>query len=179
MSRFSYLIAKIQSNRVRTRPAVLGVIAGFKQGVLAIQAVNPLAVLNRRHLLGAIWHAFQSYESHRMITRSLSLEVALFLAGTRQISKALEFCGLSDVLTEAGLIVIYSSDDVDTSGLERDFKRYFESHEYTVDEFVPFYDIEIAEGITKELDLGHYLDLGEQRVLFVLLSRMALLSLVG
>jgi len=51
-------------------------------------------VWGHRHLKSAIWHAYQAFTTSQLISKTLSMEVLLYIAGMRQIQKALRLVGV-------------------------------------------------------------------------------------
>ena len=68
-------------------------------------------VAGSRHLFLAAYNAEKSFNSKRRITRSLRMEVLLFVSGTRQITEALERVGISEGTTRSAALVIAPSDE--------------------------------------------------------------------
>ena len=68
-------------------------------------------VAGSRHLFLAAYNAEKSYNSKRRISRSLAMEILLFVSGTRQITEALERVGISQETTRSAVLAIASSDD--------------------------------------------------------------------
>lgn len=68
-------------------------------------------VAGTRHLLLAAYNAKKSYNSKRRISRSLSMEILLFVSGTRQITEALERVGINQQTARSAALAISSSDD--------------------------------------------------------------------
>ena len=68
-------------------------------------------VAGSRHLFLAAYNAEKSYNSSRRISRSLGMEILLFVSGTRQITLALERVGISQGTTRSAVLVIATSDE--------------------------------------------------------------------
>ena len=69
-------------------------------------------VAGSRHLLLATFNAVKSFDSKRRISRSLGMEILLFVSGTRQISEAVKRVGVTPktVRTAATTILASSAD---------------------------------------------------------------------
>ncbi|MGA3296302.1 MAG: KEOPS complex subunit Cgi121 [Candidatus Bathyarchaeia archaeon] len=89
----------------------------------AVQEKNPNATIQlfdldriagSRHLFLAAYNAEKSYNSRRRISRSLSMEILLFVSGTRQITEALERVGINRATTRSAVLAIASSDQAIT-----------------------------------------------------------------
>ena len=76
----------------------------------AVQFFDLDKIAGSRHLLLAAYNAEKSYNSKRRITRSLQMEVLLFVAGTRQISDAIQRVGINDSTTRSAVLAIARSD---------------------------------------------------------------------
>lgn len=72
-------------------------------------------VAGSRHLLLASYNAVKSYNSSRRISRSLGMEILLFVSGTRQITQALERVGINRETTRSAVLVIAASDEAITT----------------------------------------------------------------
>ncbi len=62
---------------------------------VTVQLFDLDRVAGSRHLLLATINAVKSYDSKRRISRSLGMEILLFVSGTRQISEAVKRVGIS------------------------------------------------------------------------------------
>ncbi len=60
-----------------------------------IGAIDIDAVFNKKHFLSAVWHAIVHWENNLRFSQSIPTEILLYLTGTRQIRKALQFAGIS------------------------------------------------------------------------------------
>lgn len=73
-----------------------------QEGGTKIVAINPVAVVSVNHALTAMAYALKTYEKKRNIAKTFHVEVMLFIAATKDISKALSICqpfnGLDKVL---------------------------------------------------------------------------------
>ncbi|MHA1971656.1 MAG: KEOPS complex subunit Cgi121 [Candidatus Hodarchaeales archaeon] len=84
-----------------------------KFSLMAIQFVDPTNVWNLVHVESAIWHAMNAFNKKRLISRTLSLEILLYLAGERQINKALKNFGLKDTSKEIlGILIANNADNL-------------------------------------------------------------------
>lgn len=62
---------------------------------ITVQLFDLDRIAGSRHMLLATFNALKSYESRRRISRSLGMEVLLFISGTRQISEAIKRVGIT------------------------------------------------------------------------------------
>jgi len=63
------------------------------EGALAIQLLNWRRVMGHLHLLQASSLAYKAFREGRMVSRSLSIELLLYIAGERQIREAIDKLG--------------------------------------------------------------------------------------
>ena len=68
-------------------------------------------VAGSRHLLLATYNARSLINSSRRISRSLGMELLLFVSGTRQITEALERVGINAETKRSAVIVLATSDE--------------------------------------------------------------------
>jgi tRNA threonylcarbamoyladenosine modification (KEOPS) complex Cgi121 subunit len=61
-------------------------------------------------VLLATFNAVKSYESKRHISRSLSMEILLFVSGTRQISEAVKRVGINPETERTAALVVLPAD---------------------------------------------------------------------
>ena len=77
-----------------------------------IQLFDIDRVAGTRHLLLAAYNAEKSFNSKRRISRSLGMELLLFVSGTTQITEALERVGINMETKRSAIIVLATSDDM-------------------------------------------------------------------
>ncbi len=94
---------------------------GMRPGFL--QLVDASRVLSEQHLVTACWHAVYAFQENINISRSMEIEMLLYLAATRQIEQALTIVGLSDNTKEAILVNVQNSPD----NVEKAFQVFEES----------------------------------------------------
>jgi len=73
---------------------------------VTVQLFDLDSVAGSRHLLLATFNALKSYESKRRISRSLGMEVLLFISGTRQISEAIKRVGITPKTTQTAVLCV-------------------------------------------------------------------------
>lgn len=64
--------------------------------LIASQILDNRYIWGRRHLLSAIWHAYNAKKNDQMISKTLSMEILLYTAGHRQIKKAIQLLGVKN-----------------------------------------------------------------------------------
>ncbi|MDD5502008.1 MAG: KEOPS complex subunit Cgi121, partial [Candidatus Thermoplasmatota archaeon] len=67
-----------------------------KKSGCAVQILDASMIVGREHLHSAILHARRAFESKTNAARSLSVEIARYASGERQISVALSKMGISE-----------------------------------------------------------------------------------
>ena len=58
--------------------------------LIGAQIVDYLLIWGHQHIYSALWHAEKAKINKSMISNSFSIEILLYLAGYRQIKKAIE-----------------------------------------------------------------------------------------
>ena len=64
--------------------------------LLAIQMMDSLNIWSLTHIESAVWHSLNAFQNNHLISKTFSIELLLYLAGERQISKAIEEYGLKE-----------------------------------------------------------------------------------
>ncbi|MFX1285211.1 MAG: KEOPS complex subunit Cgi121 [Promethearchaeota archaeon] len=75
--------------------AILNQITG-EYNLLASQLFDNRYIWGYRHLYSAVWHALNAKKNDQMISKTLSIEVLLYVATERQIRKAITFLGVKE-----------------------------------------------------------------------------------
>jgi len=84
---------------------------------VCVQIVDLNGVAGSRYLFLAILNALKSFNSKRPISKTLAMEVLLYVAASRQISEAIKLVGVTDNTTSIAVIAIgSSSEDVSNVG---------------------------------------------------------------
>lgn len=93
------------------REQIFSFITDLKQKsqIIDVQAFKCNSLLSEKHLLSAIWHAWNGFKNKTVISDSLSVEFLLYASGQRQISKALKFFGLEKTVSEFSLVIFQST----------------------------------------------------------------------
>lgn len=77
---------------------------------VTIQLFDLDRIAGSRHILLATFNAVKSYESKRRISRSLGMEILLFVSGTRQISEAVKRVGITSETTRTAVLSVLPED---------------------------------------------------------------------
>ncbi len=163
-----------------------------------IQIFSTRYLINKNHLMYAIYYSLKAYHRETLISHRPSIELLLFLSASHQIREGLEIFGLSSrEFNEGQLNYCIVSNNEDAEKINREFLKNFDYvekptpfNDYTAEKFkrikqyFNFTDTQIVTMITTlgaegETDLGNKEDL---LVLFKALShlvveKMVLLSL--
>jgi len=95
---YQYLVFSgvIQSNVSPT--AIRGILNRLtkEHTLLGAQLFDHRLIWGYRHLHSALWHAEKANKTESMISRSLAMEILLYIAGCRQIKKAIELIGIQE-----------------------------------------------------------------------------------
>gem|GEM_PF-5869044 len=86
-----------------------------------VQFVNPEMIEGGMHLLSACFQALRAFERGENRAATPGTEMLLFLAGTRQIRKAIDMVGLGDSVRsgEKGLAVVFAPVGDKNAGMDR------------------------------------------------------------
>lgn len=89
-------------NRIRT-----------KYSILASQLFDNRYIWGYRHLYSAAWHALNAKKNNRMISKTVSIEVLLYVAAQRQIKKAIALLGVKETTKDvAGILLGETSQQI-------------------------------------------------------------------
>lgn len=147
---------------------VQGVGSPGGRGVdVTVQAVDARFVAGREHLEAAAERAASAEERCVRVADSLAVEVLLYAAATRQISKAIDRLGVRGDTEAVGLVYRGASfEDLEPLGLERDDSvlRFTEAKRPRVEEAFGLGDLEVET-------------VGEEKVPLLVRERVALSDL--
>ena len=65
-----------------------------KYSLIGSQIFNSCYIWGYSHIYSAIWHAERAFSTKRMISKTFSMEIMLYLTGHRQIKKAIDLIGI-------------------------------------------------------------------------------------
>jgi tRNA threonylcarbamoyladenosine modification (KEOPS) complex Cgi121 subunit len=91
---------------------------------LAVQIFDAKSIAGWRHVYYAVVNAMTAFRTGRNITRSLPIEILLYVSGQDQIDKALQVVGIEDSTSRICLVAVADSEDEATNFQER-FQRRF------------------------------------------------------
>lgn len=78
-----------------------------KKHDVIIQVFNAEKIYGKTHLLSAVHHAIRSEEEKRMVTRSIEMELFLYISGERQLKIAIPKMGIHSGLNNIAIIIIH------------------------------------------------------------------------
>ena len=74
------------------------------------QIIDADMVFGRTHIITSYEHAKRAFDEERNSSRSLAMEVLLYMSGERQISTAIEKMGIKDGTTEFCIVLLGEAD---------------------------------------------------------------------
>ena len=77
---------------------------GRKTNVM-IQLFNADLIFSKLHVVSAVEHAIRSFQQNQNATSTLALEVLLYIAGVRQIHKAIKKVGITNTIKEFIIVI--------------------------------------------------------------------------
>ncbi|MHA2290384.1 MAG: KEOPS complex subunit Cgi121, partial [Promethearchaeota archaeon] len=85
---------------------------GGKFKLVGSQLFDFRPIWGYKHIFSALWHAEKAKNANRMISKSFSMEILLYLAGCRQIQKALDMLGVKEGTHKIIGVLVSESGDV-------------------------------------------------------------------
>jgi tRNA threonylcarbamoyladenosine modification (KEOPS) complex Cgi121 subunit len=85
---------------------LLKLASSLSESVLAFQLFNSLMIADSIHLLSGAQNALNAMNGKYMISRSLDVELAVYVSAQRQIGLALDIVGVKDQLTSIAAVCI-------------------------------------------------------------------------
>ena len=178
---------KVEFSPAIERKQYLNYLKAF-ESISMFQAVQSFAlryVLNSTHLKSAVWHAVSAKQANRMISKSLSLEILLYLSCQRQIYRAIEYLGLEEQITSAGIIVVMQTVNLEEKNrskmIEENFikvwKTVFKDYTFTLLPYTPTFNAVHIKDILNLFEIPFTMeDSSEKKIENFILSKIALLS---
>jgi tRNA threonylcarbamoyladenosine modification (KEOPS) complex Cgi121 subunit len=123
-SRIDNLITKLltQEKKFKPKSAILFIDTGAVAGI--------------HHLYACILNSLKGFAQKNNISKSLNVEILLYLSGYRQISKAIERCGLSKTTRDILCVQITKNQHIkDKSNYMFDFRQFFSENKITTKDF--------------------------------------------
>lgn len=149
----------------------------------ALQSFNPTRVLNTHHLESAVWHAILAQQANKMISKSLSLEILLYLSCQRQIHKGIEYLGLKNEIESAGLVTIFKISSLDTNltlsiqeNFIREWRIIFKEYKHTIIPFTIIFNDAYAKDLINVFEIPFSIEnISEKKLEDIILSKVAML----
>jgi KEOPS complex subunit Cgi121 len=85
---------------------LLDLAKSLSNSVLAFQFFNSMMVVDELHLLSGAQNAINALKGDYMISRSLDVEIVVYISAQRQIGRALDLMGIKDQLSSVGIVCI-------------------------------------------------------------------------
>ncbi|OLS23015.1 MAG: hypothetical protein HeimC3_27120 [Candidatus Heimdallarchaeota archaeon LC_3] len=174
------LVFKLKSESFITRDKILEILKEFKsiKGLLTLQSFNINYVISYAQIQSAVWHATQGYNTQKMISNNLSIEILLFLSGQRQISKAFKILGLPKKANKFGLILIIENIENIKKNIIKEIERMFKDSPVSVSPYESEFDLSNLEDFKKiyEID-NNNLFLDKLKLEGLILSKISLLKI--
>ncbi|MHA2202151.1 MAG: KEOPS complex subunit Cgi121 [Candidatus Hodarchaeales archaeon] len=77
-----------------------------KYSIIGSQLFDNQYIWGYRHLFSAAWHALNARKNNRMISKTISIEVLLYVAAQRQIKKAIALLGVKKTTKDVAGILL-------------------------------------------------------------------------
>ncbi|MFX0125027.1 MAG: KEOPS complex subunit Cgi121 [Candidatus Hodarchaeota archaeon] len=107
-----------------------------RNGILASQLFDNRYIWGYRHLYSAAWHALNAKKNNQMISKTLSIEVLLYVAAQRQIRKAIALLGLKETTKNvAGLLLGETSEQLINASDQLQEELHIKSNINLLDDF--------------------------------------------
>jgi KEOPS complex subunit Cgi121 len=140
---------------------------------VVIQAVDADLVAGSKHLIAAVERATRSFSEKSNIANNLGMETLLYVAGSRQIEKALQFGVKKECNNIALLIISQSEKNIDC--VEQELKKLISEHPEVADYTTSKKEkLMSAFNITQE----EIAAVGEDKIPDLVLERVALRNIV-
>ena len=85
---------------------LLKIAKSLSESVLAFQFFNSMMIVDEIHLLSGAQNAVNALKGDYMISRTLDVEIAVYVSAQHQIGRALEIVGVKDELSSVGVVCI-------------------------------------------------------------------------
>ncbi|CAD6490827.1 MAG: Kinase binding protein CGI-121 [Candidatus Argoarchaeum ethanivorans] len=145
----------------------------FRKYGVVIQAVDADLVAGRKHLITAAERAIRSFREKTNVANNLGMETLLYVAGSRQIEKALQF-GVKRGCNNIALLII-SKSEKNTDNVKQELKKLISERPDVADYIISKKEkLMSAFNITQE----EIAAAGEDKIPDLVLERVALRNIV-
>lgn len=99
-------ISENKNSRGLDTDKLLELAKSLSKSVLAFQFLNSNMIVDEMHLLSGAQNAVNALKGDYMISRTLDVELVVYVSAQRQIGRALEIMGVNDELSSVGVVCI-------------------------------------------------------------------------
>ena len=100
------------------------ILGWMQEQDITAQAFDAESIAGSQHVYYAVVNALAAFRTGENFTRSLHMEILLYVSGQDQIEKGLQIVGLKDTASELCLVVVASSEE-ETNNFQERFQRHF------------------------------------------------------
>ncbi len=99
-------ISENKNSRGLDTDKLLELAKSLSKSVLAFQFLNSMMIVDEMHLLSGAQNAVNALKGDYMISRTLDVELVVYVSAQRQIGRALDIMGVNDELSSVGVVCI-------------------------------------------------------------------------
>jgi len=99
-------ISENKNSRGLDTDKLLELAKSLSKSVLAFQFFNSMMIVDEMHLLSGAQNAVNALNGDYMISRTLDVELVVYVSAQRQIGRALDIMGVKDELSSVGIVCI-------------------------------------------------------------------------
>lgn len=99
-------ISENKNSRGLDTDKLLELAKSLSESVLAFQFFNSMMIVDEMHLLSGAQNAVNALKGDYMISRTLDVELIVYVSAQRQIGRALDIMGVNDELSSVGIVCI-------------------------------------------------------------------------
>ena len=99
-------ISENKNSRGLDTDKLLELAKSLSESVLACQFLNSMMIVDEMHLLSGAQNAVNALKGDYMISRTLDVELVVYVSAQRQIGRALDIMGVTDELSSVGVVCI-------------------------------------------------------------------------
>ena len=99
-------ISENKNSRGLDTDKLLELAKSLSKSVLAFQFFNNMMIVDEMHLLSGAQNAVNALKGDYMISRTLDVELVVYISAQRQIGRALDIMGVNDELSSVAVVCI-------------------------------------------------------------------------
>ena len=99
-------ISENKNSRGLDTDKLLELAKSLSESVLAFQFLNSMMIVDEMHLLSGAQNAVNALKGGYMISRTLDVELVVYVSAQHQIGRALDIMGVNDELSSVGVVCI-------------------------------------------------------------------------